>query len=589
MPELPVETRIADGARDRAPAAEDESVLAKIQREVYVLGAGTVEGIGTAASAAAERPGETALKAAGAAAVGVGLVVLQRQAGLLRLGAQVAGLSMGVAFAADVASRMRQVGEAAGDTWNSANHLERNKAIVGGSLGAFAFDSALFMASGAAGIGAYAGARRLPSLLRGSMEVPAITGRSTRQTGAAAGETVPLSRSHDDWQGMPREVPVPGLTAGLSTEAGQTLSVPYNSPLARIYRTAQASVGKVEVLAGGNPSFRGEVGTAFAISADGKLATALHVVDDAMSVSVLDGKGRFHPARVIGADAYRDLAILQLERASSFSAFEPLRLAQAEAGGTVSGPVFGAGFPNGWNKLHASPGVRIAAPHLKPEQMKFEMAAEHGNSGGPIFDADGNVIAVLTSAPRNDVSTVLGSSSRALSALLERTKAGQAKGMGESGRLLPDAPARIAGPHETASYQIPDRYLAMENIRRMFGDEFLSNRPLDAFHSKVTRIDFQDARGATSQLALRIQYHPAEREFSVRPMALDGKMIADDTLWPASTAPINSAELRLKLDADLMPSSMTSINDALSLLPRAFNYRGQIGYLSGLKPDARAH
>jgi S1-C subfamily serine protease len=58
-------------------------------------------------------------------------------------------------------------------------------------------------------------------------------------------------------------------------------------------------------------------GTGFFVHPEGFLLTNEHVVEGAKEVSVVTSEGNILPARVIRADAYKDLALIKVEVANS--------------------------------------------------------------------------------------------------------------------------------------------------------------------------------------------------------------------------------------------------------------------------------
>jgi serine protease Do len=136
-------------------------------------------------------------------------------------------------------------------------------------------------------------------------------------------------------------------------------------------------------------------GSGFFISADGYAVTNNHVVDHAQSVQVTTDDGATYKARVVGTDPKTDLALIKVDGKSSFAYvnFEdhaprvgdwvvavgnPFELGGTVTAGIVSaqGRDIGSGPYDNY--------IQIDAPINK------------GNSGGPAFDMNGNVIGVNT-------------------------------------------------------------------------------------------------------------------------------------------------------------------------------------------------
>src|SRR5262249_23638922 len=97
--------------------------------------------------------------------------------------------------------------------------------------------------------------------------------------------------------------------------------VPENSLEASLYQQASKSVVRLQMR---NDEGRTFGGTGFVISRDGKLATALHVVEGSHRTLATMQDGTVYHAELIGHDFDNDLAVLQLR--SPRKDFEPLKL-----------------------------------------------------------------------------------------------------------------------------------------------------------------------------------------------------------------------------------------------------------------------
>jgi putative serine protease PepD len=138
-------------------------------------------------------------------------------------------------------------------------------------------------------------------------------------------------------------------------------------------------------------------GTGFVVSSDGKIITNEHVVDGATSVTVkLGTSGKELPAQVLGADASKDLALLKVDasglHALSFGDASKLQ---------VGDDVFAIGNPYGLDHTLTSGIVsaldrEIDAPDGTPitGAIQTDAALNPGNSGGPLLNADGQVVGV---------------------------------------------------------------------------------------------------------------------------------------------------------------------------------------------------
>jgi serine protease Do len=136
-------------------------------------------------------------------------------------------------------------------------------------------------------------------------------------------------------------------------------------------------------------------GSGFFISADGFAVTNNHVVDKAEKVEITTDAGKTYSARVIGADQRTDLALIKVEDGN---AFPFVRL--AETAPRIGDWVLAVGNPFGLGGtvtagIVSARGRDIGAGPYD-DFIQIDAPVNKGNSGGPTFDVDGNVIGVNT-------------------------------------------------------------------------------------------------------------------------------------------------------------------------------------------------
>ena len=136
-------------------------------------------------------------------------------------------------------------------------------------------------------------------------------------------------------------------------------------------------------------------GSGFFISADGYAVTNNHVVDKAESVEVTTDDGKTYTAKVIGADPKTDIALIKVEGRSDFP-HVPL----AEKAPRIGDWVIAVGNPFGLGGtvtagIVSARGRDIGAGPYD-DFIQIDAPVNKGNSGGPTFDVDGNVIGVNT-------------------------------------------------------------------------------------------------------------------------------------------------------------------------------------------------
>jgi len=136
-------------------------------------------------------------------------------------------------------------------------------------------------------------------------------------------------------------------------------------------------------------------GSGFFISADGYAVTNNHVVDHAESVQVKTDDGKTYTAKVIGTDSKTDLALIKVDADTSF----PF-VAFSDKAPRVGDWVVAVGNPFGLGGtvtagIVSARGRDIGAGPYD-DYIQIDAPINKGNSGGPAFDVEGNVIGVNT-------------------------------------------------------------------------------------------------------------------------------------------------------------------------------------------------
>ena len=138
-------------------------------------------------------------------------------------------------------------------------------------------------------------------------------------------------------------------------------------------------------------------GSGFIITEDGYVVTNYHVVSGASSVEVTLYNGDTYDATVIGGDSDYDVAVLKINA----SGLQPVTLGES-ADVNVGDTVLAIGNPLGELTFTMTAGYisaldREITPDRTPINMlQTDVAINAGNSGGPLFDMDGNVIGMTT-------------------------------------------------------------------------------------------------------------------------------------------------------------------------------------------------
>jgi serine protease Do len=135
-------------------------------------------------------------------------------------------------------------------------------------------------------------------------------------------------------------------------------------------------------------------GSGFFISADGYAVTNNHVVQNAESVKVTTDDGKSYDAKVIGTDPRTDLALIKVDGKD----FPFVKLADGTP--RVGDWVLAVGNPFGLGGtvtagIVSARGRDIGAGPYD-DFIQIDAPVNKGNSGGPTFDVDGEVIGVNT-------------------------------------------------------------------------------------------------------------------------------------------------------------------------------------------------
>ncbi|MGA8649278.1 MAG: Do family serine endopeptidase [Xanthobacteraceae bacterium] len=167
---------------------------------------------------------------------------------------------------------------------------------------------------------------------------------------------------------------------------------PPGSPMERFFRRFGMPNGG-EGEGGGHHAVTGQ-GSGFFITADGYAVTNNHVVQNADNVQVTTDDGKTYTAKVIGTDSRTDLALIKVDGKD----FPFVKL--ADAAPRIGDWVLAVGNPFGLGGtvtagIVSARGRDIGAGPYD-DFIQIDAPVNKGNSGGPSFDVEGNVIGVNT-------------------------------------------------------------------------------------------------------------------------------------------------------------------------------------------------
>ena len=193
-------------------------------------------------------------------------------------------------------------------------------------------------------------------------------------------------------------VAVAVLASGAGRDRGRAAASPSATPtptptvsVADIYQRVGPSVAVVRTA-------RGALGTGVIVAADGTVLTANHVIADRSAINLVFADGTKSTATVASADRKHDVATLA-------PATLPQPVVPATLGGSaeVGGEVVAIGNPLGL-AYSVSSGVVSAVGRTATTNggrfsglIQFDASVNPGSSGGPLLDAEGNVIGIVLS------------------------------------------------------------------------------------------------------------------------------------------------------------------------------------------------
>lgn len=137
-------------------------------------------------------------------------------------------------------------------------------------------------------------------------------------------------------------------------------------------------------------------GSGFLISDEGHIVTNHHVIADATDIQVRLEDGAPRPATLVGSDPATDLAVLQIEAPGELTIAEwgDSEAMQPGAWTIAIGSPFGLGGTVTVGVLSALSRDIRSGPY--DDYLQTDASINRGNSGGPLFNAHGEVIGVNT-------------------------------------------------------------------------------------------------------------------------------------------------------------------------------------------------
>ncbi|HWJ92281.1 MAG TPA: serine protease [Flavisolibacter sp.] len=158
-------------------------------------------------------------------------------------------------------------------------------------------------------------------------------------------------------------------------------------------------------------------GTGFLIDNRGYVVTNAHVIENAKNIAVQGSDGKELNATAVYADLTKDLAILKIV-SKEYRSPGTIPYSIKKNAGDLAEPIFTLGFPR--NEIVYGQGYVAAKTGFQGDSLALQItiAANEGNSGGPVLNRNGEVIGVLTGKQKTAEGAVFAIQSKYIFAAL---------------------------------------------------------------------------------------------------------------------------------------------------------------------------
>ena len=161
--------------------------------------------------------------------------------------------------------------------------------------------------------------------------------------------------------------------------------------------------------------------TGFLIDAKGLLVTNAHVVKNSKNIFVQNNKGEQFKVFVVKLDIARDVAILKIDDDHFKNTFS-LPYSFRKTTTDIAEPIFTLGYPR--DEIVYSEGYLSAKTGFNGDTLSCQIGitANPGNSGGPVFDRNGEVIGILSTKEMQAEGVVFAIQSKYILQAIEELK-----------------------------------------------------------------------------------------------------------------------------------------------------------------------
>lgn len=146
-------------------------------------------------------------------------------------------------------------------------------------------------------------------------------------------------------------------------------------------------------------------GSGAIIGDDGTIVTNAHVIDGAQVIQVTLSDGTIYNADLVGSDPSTDIAVIKIENLPDSVDLTPVTFADSDD--VVQGePIMSIGSPLGYDNTITSGivsavdrpvSISVNGTTVSMNAIQIDSSINQGNSGGPTFNVDGEVIGINSS------------------------------------------------------------------------------------------------------------------------------------------------------------------------------------------------